>query len=382
MPFAALIFKNLRQRPGRTAMTVAGLAVAVIAITSLWNIVWGYATSANDFFAARDVAIVVVRAGVSNRLTSSLRADLAPRLAALPGIAGVEGTLTDMVSIGDAHLIGIPLRGVAPQGFAAEQLSITRGRPLRPGDEGTVLLGSGIAEALQRPNTDRIDIEGKSFRVAGVFQAGNPFDANCIVAPIADVQKLMERPGAISEFEVRVDPSARNDTARKKLCQAIETLRDENRQPLGLKAQSTQQFIDSATEAKLGAAMAWGTSAIVLALSFVGMLNTMLMSVMERTLELGLLRAIGWKRRRIMQMILGESLVISLLGATVGLFCAWMLIRALSHSANTSLLVPRAVSGTAVFLGVAAAVIAGAVGACYPAFRAASVPPIEALRYE
>ena len=54
-------------------------------------------------------------------------------------------------------------------------------------------------------------------------------------------------------------------------------------QPLGLKAQTTHQFVDSATEAKLGTAMAWATSAIVLVLSLVGMLNTMLMSVMERT---------------------------------------------------------------------------------------------------
>src|SRR6185503_18801192 len=108
MPFVAIIFKNLRQRIGRTAMTIAGIAVAVTAITSLWNIVWGYAESANNYYSARDVDIVVVRAGVSNRLTSSLRAELAPRLTALPGIASVDPSLTDMVSLGDAHLIGIP----------------------------------------------------------------------------------------------------------------------------------------------------------------------------------------------------------------------------------------------------------------------------------
>lgn len=382
MPFAAIIFKNLRQRTSRTLMTVAGLAVAVTAIMSLWNIVWGYAESSKNYYSARDVDIVVVRAGVSNRLTSSMRAELAPRLAALPGIAEVDASLTDMVSLADAHLIGIPLRGLAPSGFTMAQLPISQGHTLRPNDRGVVLLGNGIAEAMQRPDPQQIEIEGTKFRVAGVFQANNPFDANSVVAPIADVQQLMERPEAVSEFQVRVAGSVRDEAALTNVCQLIEALRDEQNQPLGLKAQSTHQFVNSATEARLGSAMAWATSVIVLALSLVGMLNTMLMSVMERASELGLLRAVGWKRMRVIRMILGESFIISLVGAAAGSAAAWILMRALSRGSSTSLLVPHSLSGTAIALGFAAAIMAGVAGSLYPAFRAASVPPVDALRHE
>ena len=66
---------------------------------------------------------------------------------------------------------------------------------------------------LQRPDSDQIEIEGTKFRVAGIFQANNPFDANSVVAPIADVQKLMERPGVVSEFQVRVAASIRDEAA-------------------------------------------------------------------------------------------------------------------------------------------------------------------------
>ena len=184
MPFAKIIIKNLRQRLGRTAMTVAGLAVAVTAITALWNIVWGYADSSNKYYAARGVDIVVVRAGVSNRLTSSLRADLQQRLAALPGVAAVDASLTDMVSLGDAHLIGIPLRGLEPGGLAMTQLDVSHGSKPSPAEHGAVLLGNGIADALRRPDPQQIEIEGKKFRVAGVFQGNNPFDANSVVAPL------------------------------------------------------------------------------------------------------------------------------------------------------------------------------------------------------
>ena len=122
-------------------MTVVGLAVAVTAITTLWSTVWGYAESAGNYYAARDVDIVVVRAGVANRLTSSLRADLATRLAALPGVQDVDASLTEMVSLGDARLLGIPLRGLNPEGFAIEQLTISQGQRLHSDERGVVLAG-------------------------------------------------------------------------------------------------------------------------------------------------------------------------------------------------------------------------------------------------
>ena len=361
-------------------MTVAGLAVAVTAITSLWNIVWGYAASVDNYYATRDVDIVVVRAGISNRLTSSLRVDLGPRLSALPGIAEVDASLTDMVSLGNAHLVGIPLRGLAPDGFTISQLPISQGYRLQSNDRGSVLLGNGIADVLQRPA--EIEIEGRNFRVAGIYQASNPFDANSIVATIADVQQLMERPGTVTEFNVRVSPEIREEKELEQLCRSIESLTGENDQPLGLKAQSTRHFADTATEAKLGTAMAWATSSIVLALSFLGMLNTMLMSTMERTTELGVLRAIGWRRSRVMRMILGESLMISLLGALLGSIAALVLIFSLSWCTSTRLFVPRSMSVAALELGFATAVFTGVAGSFYPAFHAASVSPLEALRHD
>src|SRR4051812_40063696 len=158
MLFAEVIVKNLRRRLGRTVLTILGLAVAVTATTTLWNIAWGYADSAKDFYADRGVDIVVVRAGVANRLTSSLRSDLAARLKKVPGVDDVDGSLTEMVSVANAILIGIPLRGLAPDGFTIEKLPIADGRALQPHDRGVVIIGNGIAATLGKKPGDSLDV--------------------------------------------------------------------------------------------------------------------------------------------------------------------------------------------------------------------------------
>src|SRR4051812_36561512 len=382
MLFIQIIIKNLRHRTARTAMTIFGLAVAVTATTTLWHLAWGYSDSAANFYAARGVDIVVVRAGVANRLTSSLRADFAVRLKSVSGVADVDGSLTEMVSVGKAILVGIPFRGLDPAGFTLKTLTIAEGNPLHPNDRGNVLIGRGIAAALGKNVGDTLDIEEKPFRIAGITEAANPFDANSIAGAIEDVQNLMGRKGIVSEFQIQAAAFIRDDASLRELCRSIETLKDGQDQPLGLKAQPTHQFVSTATESRLGSALAWALTAIVLVLSLVGIVNTMLMSVAERTKELGILRAVGWRRSRILRMILGESILISILGAIAGSLTAWALVYILSEWSRTSLLVTPISSITAVIPGATIAIIAGIIGALYPASHASRVLPIESLRYE
>jgi putative ABC transport system permease protein len=382
MLFVELIWKNLRERPTRSVLTALGLAVGVAAITTLWSTAWGYADSSRNYYAHRDVDIVVVRAGVSNRFTSRMNIVLARHITSVPRVARADGVLTEMVSLGDANLIGIPLRGYAPDNPALQRMEMSSGRQLAQNDRSFVLLGDAIAESLGKQVGQKLEIEGKQFDVAGVYRAENPFDSNCIVARLTDVQELMDRPDSVSEYHVQVDSSVQNEHELSDICRQIESLRDHAHQPLGLNAQPTHTFVNSATEARLGNAMAWAITTIVIALSLMGMLNTMLMSVLDRTRELGILRAVGWTRERIVRLIVGESFVISVTGASVGSSAAWIVIRFLSHWSKTSLLVPTGLSVSAIGFGFAAAIATGVAGSLYPAIHAASVPPIKSIRHE
>jgi putative ABC transport system permease protein len=112
------------------------------------------------------------------------------------------------------------------------------------------------------------------------------------------------------------------------------------------------------------------------------MLNTMLMAIFERTREIGLLRAVGWRRRRVLAMVLGEALVIALAGTILGDILAVVGIRALTLSPTARGFIepnlPPEVLVIALVLGVGLSLLGG----LYPAARAAALDPTEALRYE
>ena len=186
----------------------------------------------------------------------------------MPGVDDVDGSLTEMVSVGNAILIGIPLRGLIPGGFTIEKLPIGQGRSLQANDRGVVIIGNGIAATLEKQPGDSLDVEGKQFQVVGIIEAGNPFDANCIIAPVGDVQSLMGRPELFPSFKCELQSLCAMMRRCKRVCRAIEALQDDQHQPLGLKAQPTHQFVSTATESRLGGASAWAITAIVVVLSF------------------------------------------------------------------------------------------------------------------
>ena len=90
-----------------------------------------------------------------------------PQLAAVPGVASVDGSLTEMVSLGESHLIGIPLRGLDSRGFAIASCRLPRAACLQADEQDGVLLGSGIAEALKKRPGNRSRSKASSFGLSG-----------------------------------------------------------------------------------------------------------------------------------------------------------------------------------------------------------------------
>ena len=368
----------------RSILTGIGVAVAIAAVVALLGVSRGFEDSSRSMLSSRGVDIVVVRAGLGQQTTARLDESIGRQIGQLPEVSQVAPVLTDRVRLPGTAL-PVPVTGYPAGSFALGRLNVEpgHGRTLEAGDKDGVLLGAILARNLGKKPGDMVKIEDRDFHVVGVFQGSSMFENGGAVALLPDLQTLMERVGQVSEFQVVLKKQFKTDEAAQQHVQReVKTLHDPQGKAYGLDALTTEQYVDNSNEVKLSQAMAWMTSAIALIIGAVGMLNTMIMSVLERTQEIGILRAIGWRKLRIMRMILWESFTLSLAGAVVGSLAAEVLTQVISRlPAANGMVVPN-ISPAVVGIGFLLALLVGLVGGAYPAYRGASLAPTEALRYE
>lgn len=376
MGFTTIIFRNVMRRKTRSLLTMLGVALAIAAVVALLGITSGFSQSLLTMYEDRGVDLVVVRAGVADRLTSTLDESIGERIKKLPHVKAAAASLTE--------LDVMPIRGWQPDSFAFEQLHMASGRRLTAEDAGKVLLGVTLAAEKNKKVGDKFEISAKDFEVVGIFDVKNPIENSAAVMLLPDLQSLMDRTGQVTEFQIAMETIVGDGktAAVEELRREIEALTDAEGKSLRLTAMPTHDFVSSNTQLRLAQGMAWMTSMIALVIGGVGILNTMIMSVLERTQEIGVLRALGWRKFRIIRLILGESMLLTLGGAVAGSLLAVVLTFALTQFSLVPGMVHGDFSPRVLLIGLAMAIGVGLFGGLYPAWRGATLPPTEALRYE
>ena len=368
-------WKNLRRRPVRSGLTMLGVAVAVGAVVALVGLAGSFEQALLDLFQRRGVDLVVVRRGGLQQMNSILDENLVDRIRQIPGVRAVSPGLLQPLSFPDLDIFGVVARGMPPDSFLLKDLKIIEGRLFGPEDRQVVVLGSALAASLGKRVGDRMELApGHWFTILGVYESENLLENGTMIVPLPDLQQMMDLQGKVTAFNVVADLHTPEELSSLKA--QIEALAPY------LKAQTLRENVASSVELQLAKAAAWLTSAVALLLGGLGMINTMLTAVFERTRELALLRAVGWRRSRLMRLVLLEAVLLALAGAVVGIVLGWGLMQLLSRIPAAGRMVAGQVPPTVVLKGFGLALGGGVLGGLYPAYRAAKLLPTEGLRHE
>jgi ABC-type lipoprotein release transport system permease subunit len=366
-----MIRKNLLRRKARTLLTVLGISIGVAAMILLGSLADGLDIGYTEMLTGSQADLVLSQPQAFDVGYSAVEADAGEALAAMPEVREVAGFLQ-----GYTETEGIPFFIIfahTPGSFVLDRYQLVEGQDIRSGaGKGhgkPVMLGSAAAEALDKQVGDALRITGATYRIVGIYETGDALEDSGALLDLAEAQALLGKPRQLSLFYVRLkDP----DLAER-LTERVARLWPD------LELSGAREYSDRQLLVDVMDAYVWVIGGLAIVIGGVGMMNSQLMAVVERTREIGLLRAVGWSSRRVLLLILGESVTVSLLGGLLGLGLALLTLTAIRSWA--------AFFGAVVNLGLilqalTVALILGMLGGAYPAWRASRLPPVEALRYE
>lgn len=390
MHFLTFILRNLTRRPTRSALTILGLAVAVASMVALFGITSNIETSVESSFERRRIDLVVTQAGRSSGLNSDFRMYLVDQAKKIPGVKQVAWAVVNLIDVtrDSGYTDQVMIQGWRPDNFAFEDLEILAGRKIEEGDRHRVMLGSTLAKNLNKKVGDSVvfgrrDPENTEnvYEVIGIFKSQIVFEDGAAIVPFEDGRVLTGM--QVTGFSVRVD-KARPDSGEEveAVRGKIEALRDPEDPSVRLSAQTPSSYTTSISHLKMIQAIAWLVSVIAVAIGIIGLLNTMAMSVLERTQEIGILRAVGWPPGRVIRMILGEATLLSIAAAAVGVLVAAIGLTILTLSPKVNGFIESRLSLLVILKGFTITILIGLLGGLYPAFRAARLLPTEAIRHD
>lgn len=380
MYFSVFIVKNLLRRPVRTVLTILGLAVAIGSMVALLGISHKVNKAVEDLFIRRGVDLMVTAAGKTDPLSSDIRESILSEVRELPGVAAIAPGIVEMVEVTrpSGSSLNVIINGWQPDTYSFSAISLLEGRKLAADDRGKILLGETLASNLGKGIGDPITVQGEDFEVVGIFRSFSVFENGSAVMLLSEAQRLMGRKGSITGFSVKVVEGGDIDAIKKQ----IEQIHDPKDPTVRLTAQTTLEFMNNQTHLKLVRAMSWMVSVVAISIGVISMLNTMVMSVLERTQEIGILRAVGWPRLRVVTMVLGEAVLLGLAAGLVGGAGADLVTQLLAQFPRVNGFIEGGVAAVVMIQGLALTALIALLGGAYPAIRAASLLPTEAIRHD
>ncbi len=374
-----LAFSNLFRRKTRTFLALLGVAIGVAAIIVLVSIVDGFYLEFSDVVSqfqgiqildkdAPDVVFSVMDESFGKKLESVSNVNIAiPEIWFVP--FSVDGKSNEATSFSSISVYGLDVQRSSAANNSGWIFSLERGSTLTGNDPGFVLIGKKIADDYGKFVGSTIELNDKKFRVKGIFSGSSELIESVVAMNLSDARDLSGiGTGKVSSFTLDLlDPGKTEQTV-----DLVEFRFPDEVQAFS-SATYAEQFDSVLGNFRLLVFFVAGISSLV---AGIGIVNTILMSIIERRKEIGTLKAVGWTRYEIIKLIVFESLLIGVLGGVFGLALGYLVDYLLLGALGLNFAITLPLILQALFFALLLSLFAGA----YPALRASSLDPVEALR--
>jgi putative ABC transport system permease protein len=387
----------------RSGLTMLGVIIGVAAVIAMLAIGNGAQESILGEIEGIGTNLLFIRPGGDARISEALTLgdmEAIGNSAQAPSIAAVAASVSGNAEVSFAgESTNTMVVGGTTEYLIVQNLNLSEGEPITEqhlnGLSSVVILGSEVAEELFDRAENLIDemvrINGQPFRVIGVLeeQGGSAFgsaDAQVLIPITTSLVRIQSRSNR-DEVDMIYASASSADTVTKASDEISEILQDRHRTEIGeddFAIMTQQSFIDTAS-AVTGVLTIFlgGVAGISLLVGGIGIMNIMLVSVIERTKEIGLRKAMGARKSTILTQFLVESLLISLIGGILGIVGGWGISSLVGIlAAGSDILLNPVMDMNSVLLATLFSAAVGIFFGLYPASRASNLEPVEALRSE
>jgi putative ABC transport system permease protein len=410
--------ESLNGNKMRSGLTVLGIVIGVAAVIAMLAVGNGAQASITGSISSIGTNLLFVFKGASdgqgggpggggNRgsgnndrpLTMADAAAIADPFAA-PSVAAVAPVIQGNVTITyGGEKTSTTMSGVTADYAPVRNMEISEGEFINQehvlGRMSVVAIGPGTADTLFGRHDgivgETVRIEGQPFRIIGVLvsKGGGAMGSedNAIYIPFTTAQARLIKHGSRDEVDVIFAQATSAETVTQASDEIKNILRQRHRTPIGRDDFTvfTQQDFLKTFQTITGVLTIFlgGIAGISLLVGGIGIMNIMLVSVTERTREIGLRKALGARKKDILLQFLTESSLLSLIGGIIGILFGWLIAFAVGQIATATGNNFTPIVGTdAILLSTSFSAAIGLFFGIYPASRAASLEPVEALRHE
>ena len=389
-----LALRSIRERKLRSFLTIIGIVIGIAAIISMMSIGEGTNQYVQEQFEQLGSNKIIISTFTGMGPESMFGAEGLTKkdVDIVKNVRGIEKAIpmlyktlsvTYKNTIIKSFIVGMN-SDEATDVFEGSQFDIDKGRWLRQGDRYVAVLGSMVAEenfGKELKIRDKITIEGKTFDIVGVMkELGNSQDDSSLYLPLETMREITDEEDEITViFAQAYDVNDVDDVAER-----IQTKFDNKygEDVFAVMSASTLANQVSSMMSAISIALG-GIASIALVVAGIGIANTMYMSILERTKEIGIMKSIGATNTDILKIFLIEAAMIGLIGGILGVIIGTGISNIIGYTLESQgLPLKTVVSVQLASLGFSFSIIVGILSGILPARKAAQLNPIDALRYE